>query len=725
MGQFHYAIDADNIVTITMDMSGAVNTLNNEFIKLMDTCIKRLAKDLTTPVGVRGVVLTSAKKTFVAGADLHFMLDVPKGNEAIVFDFVERIKAQLRWFEKLSVPVVAAINGAAIGGGLEVALAAHYRIALADNVRVGLPEVALGLLPGGGGVVRLVNMLGIAKALPLLLEGRKYRSVDALQHGLVDELVDDSTQLEARAKQWILSQQDQPLATVKSWYLNKREHGKAHVIPGGDHSNPKNQQFVAAVAANAYKKTKGLLPAAQQIIDMAMESLKLPFDRASTLESRKIAHLVTTPQAKNLIHTHFFQLNKINNGESRPNVATQFSISKLGIIGAGMMGQGIAYVAAKAGMQVVLKDVSQEAALRGKAYSEKILDKAMTKGKVNEADKRALLERIIATDDAAELQGCELIIEAVFEKMSLKHELTKALESNLDEEGVWGSNTSSLPIGKLAEVSIRPENFIGIHFFSPVDKMPLVEIICGEHTSDRTLAKAFDFARQIGKTPIVVNDNVGFFTSRTFEAQLNEAAQLVAEGVHPVRVDNCGVAIGMPVGPLTVTDEVSLRLLKQVRDTQISLGLRSSNDDATPLGTALRESLCTAANRGGRQYGGGFYEYSEAGKVIWPELLQQYYREDLAITDQDIKDRLLFSSVITALNCLQEGVVNSVADANIGSLFGIGAPAWTGGYIQFVNGYGLPEFITRCEQLATAFGPRFIAPAIVHEYAKQNKIFVQ
>ncbi len=720
MGQFQYIKDDNNIVTITMDMTGPVNALNAEFVVLMGETLDKLHKE----DALSGVIFASAKSTFFAGGDLNYMVSIEPGQEANAFEFIEGIKAQFRQLEKLPVPVVAAINGAALGGGWELCLACNYRIAMDKKAVIGLPEVTLGLLPGGGGIVRSVNLLGLQTAVPFILEGRKHKANAAKAMGLLDEVVADEQALMQRATALILEKSDDPFAAVQPWDLDRKVHGKVHKIPGGDQNNPKNAMFIAGAAAATFKKTRGLMPAPQQIIDMAVEAVRLPFDRALTLESRKMAYLVTTPQAKNMIRAFFFQLNEVNNGGSRPKIEQRFKTKKLGVLGAGMMGQGIAYSAAKAGIEVVLKDVSLEAAEKGKAYSAKLLDKQIQKGRATEETKEALLNQILATEKAEDLDGCDLIIEAVFENMDLKHQLTTDLQSHLAEDGVWGSNTSSLPITQLAEVSNKPSNFIGIHFFSPVDKMPLVEIICGKETSDETLAKAFDFTQQIGKTPIVVNDSVGFFTSRTFEAQLNEGAQLVAEGVHPVRVDNLGVAIGMPVGPLTVTDEVSLKLLFSVRDTQIKMGLRDASKDPTPKGTALREFLFLNAKRGGRQYGGGFFDYAEDGKNIWPELISKYYQEENDISDSDIKDRLLFCSVIEALKCLQEGVLNNVADANIGSIMGIGAPAWTGGYVQFVNTYGLQNFTERCNELAAKYGSRFESPAIVEQYLAEDKMFL-
>ena len=376
-----------------------------------------------------------------------------------------------------------------------------------------------------------------------------------------------------------------------------------------------------------------------------------------------------------------------------------------------------------AGIEVVLKDVSREAAEKGKAYSATLLAKRVARGRMSEAQKADVLGMILATDRDADLQGCDLIVEAVFENMALKHEITRASERYLADGGVWGSNTSTLPITQLAEASAKPENFIGIHFFSPVDKMPLVEIICGEQTSDTALAKAFDFARQIRKTPIVVNDSLGFFTSRTFGTYLDEGVRLLSEGVHPVRIDNLGKAVGMPVGPLAVYDEVSLELSRKAQETWREMGVLDQWGDGS-ITREVIDTMVVQEGRGGRHHGGGFYEYSqEGGKSIWPPLVERYYRFDYAISDRDIKDRLLFRQVIEALKCLESGVLRSVADGNIGSIMGIGAPTWTGGLIQFVNGYGLQQFVDRCNELAAAFGERFEPPAIAVEHARSGAPF--
>lgn len=712
MSVFNYQKDSDGIVTITMDMTGPVNAMNAEYNGAMEPTLDRLEDES----GLKGVIFTSAKSTFFAGGDLKVLVAFQSGDEQNIFAKTEHGKGLLRRLEKLPVPVVAAINGAALGGGYEICLSCNHRVAWDDaSVQLGLPEVGLGLLPGAGGVVRLTSLLGIEKALPFLLEGKRVKASKALAVGMIDEVVSDLQDLVPRARAWILENSD---AAVQPW------DQKGFKIPGGNMMSPKVLQTVMMTPAMLLKKTRGLLPAPEKIAEVATETLKVNFDTALRVESRRFVELATSDVAKNMINTFFFQMNQVNGGASRPATVAPTSVKKLGIIGAGMMGQGIANVSAMAGINVVLKDVSLEAANKGRDYSAKLLDKAISRGRATEAKKAAVLALITPTDKDQDLAGCDLVIEAVFENVELKNKITQSCESQLAEGGVWGSNTSTLPITLLSKASAKPENYIGIHFFSPVDKMPLVEIICGDSTSDEALAKAFDYVRQIRKTPIVVNDVLGFYTSRTISTQMMEAAQMVAEGCHPVRVDSLGRAIGMPAGQLTLLDEISLRLSLEVRDTQVAMGLKDPRDEPTPDAIALLEFMAQEHNRGGRHHGdGGFFDWHGSEKTIWPPLLEHYYNPDLEVSEQDIKDRLLFRPVIETLKCLEEGVLRSVADANIGSVMGIGAPVWTGGYVQFVNTYGLQRFIDRCDELVAKYGERFNAPAIVAKTLAQGKQF--
>ena len=714
MSGFNYEKDADGIVTVTMDMAGPVNSMSEEFLPLLeDTAGKLEAEE-----GLTGVVLTSAKKTFFAGGDLNMLCQVTPDTAEQFFQGVEATKAAMRRLEKLPVPVAAAINGAALGGGLELALACNHRVVWNDrSVQLGFPEVTLGLLPGGGGVVKAIYLMGLMASNEYLLEGKRVAPAKALESGLIDATVDTLEELVPAAKSWIMANREDEAAMTQPWDT------KGYKIPGGNANTPAVAQMLPAAAAMLQQKTRGLLPAPAKILDIAVAAMRVDFETAMRIESRGLTYLALTPQAKNMINTFFFQMNQINGGASRPADVEPQKTRKVGVLGAGMMGQGIAYVSAMAGIEVILKDISQEAADKGKAYTEKLVAKRVQRGRMTEEKAQAVLELITPTASSEDLQGCDLIIEAVFENIKLKHQITEEMEGYLAEGGVWGSNTSTLPITRLAEASRDASNFIGIHFFSPVDKMPLVEIIMGENTGDVALAKAFDYALQIKKTPIVVNDSLGFFTSRTFGTFLDEGVRLLSEGMHPVKIDNLGKAIGMPVGPLQVYDEVSLELSRKAQETWEEMGIDTSGRDNAAVSSVV-STMIGEHGRGGRYHGGGFYEYGEDGsRKIWPPLLDIYYQPEVNIPDQDAKDRMLFRQVIEALRCLEEGVLRTVADGNIGSIMGIGAPVWTGGLIQFVNTYGLERFIARCDELAEAYGERFKAPANVGAKLAEGVLF--
>lgn len=710
---FGYERDADGIVTVTMDMPGPVNAMNALSQQAMRETLDRLESE----TDLCGVIITSAKPTFFAGADLNVIQNFKPGDEAAMMQSVTAIKHDLRRLEKLPVPVVAAINGTALGAGLEICLACNRRVAFdSPSVRLGLPEVTLGLMPGGGGTVRLVNLLGLEKALPLLLEGSQMEVGRARVLGLVDETVDSLVDLLPSAKRWLLENRGRSEAAAQPW------DSKSFRLPGGDHRSPANAQLISVAPAMLTKKTRGLQPAPERILSCAVEALRLDFDTALRVETRNFVWLLGTPQARNMVTT-FFQTHAVNNGANRPKGFAASRVSKVGVLGAGMMGQGIAYVSAMAGIAVVLKDISLEAAERGKAYSKKLCERRVAKGQMSEERAQLLLGLIRTTASGDELADCDLVIEAVFESMPLKRQLIAETEPLLNRDAIWASNTSSLPITQLAESSCRPANFIGLHFFSPVDRMPLVEIICGQQTSEATLAKAFDFVRQIRKTPIVVNDSLGFFTSRTFGTYLDEGVRLLHEGVHPLRLDACGKANGMALGPLAMSDEVSLELNRKIHESWREMGVLDAFGEQQVWREVL-DTMIARHGRGGRHHSGGFYEYAaDGGKTIWPGLLELYYRPDYAIADAGIRDRLLFRCVIEALKCLQDGVLRSVADGNIGSMLGIGAPAWTGGYLQYVNTYGLDRFAARCGELAQAYGARFTVPAIVREKIEQRELF--
>ena len=628
MSVFNYEKDTDGIVTITMDMTGPVNSMNDEFLPALSAAVERLTQESD----LMGVIFASAKKTFFAGGNLHSLLAAEPGMEQEFFAGIEAVKREFRALELMPVPVVAAINGAALGGGYEICLACNHRIAYKHkSVQLGLPEVGLGLLPGGGGVVRLTNLLGIEKALPYLLEGKKVTPEKAVAVGMIDETVDKLEDLLPKAKAYILASQGDEASAVQPW------DAKNFRIPGGKINSPKNAQMAMMAPAMLRQKTRGLLPAPEVILDTAFQAALVDFDTAQRVESRGLTQLVMTPQAKNMISTFFFGLNKVNGGASRPKDIEKNLTRKVGVLGAGMMGQGIAYVSAMAGIKVVLKDISDEAAEAGKAYSEKLLQKQVSRGRMDEAKAQAILGLITPTANDEDLQGCDLIIEAVFENIQLKNKITAATEKYLSDDGFWGSNTSTLPITQLAEGSAKPENFIGIHFFSPVDKMPLVEIICGEKTSDEALAKAFDYTMQIRKTPIVVNDSLAFFTSRTFGTYLDEGGRILTEGCHPVKLDNLGQAVGMPVGPLAVQDETSLELSRKAMETWEEMGVldKWGNGDNN---RRIIKDMITDNGRGGRHHGGGYYEYPETGeKYIWPGLYDYITMRIKSLTMKTLK----------------------------------------------------------------------------------------
>jgi len=579
-----------------------------------------------------------------------------------------------------------------------------------------LPEVTLGLLPGGGGVVRLISKLGLEKALPFLMEGKRVSPDKAVKAGLIEETADNKEEMMNKAIAWIRANPD----AVQPW------DKKGYKIPGGDAKNPKIIQMLQMVPAMLRKKTRGLMPAPEAILDVAANSLHVDFDTAQRIESRSLTKLVCTPEAKNFISTFFFQMNEMNAGGSRPKEIEKSKVKKVGILGAGMMGQGIAYVSAKAGMEVILKDVNIEAAQKGKAYSEKLLTKAVARGRMDEAQKADILDLIKPTADDQVLEGCDLIVEAVFESIELKAQVTQNSESFLNEDGVFGSNTSTLPITELAKAAAKPENFIGIHFFSPVERMPLVEIITGEKTSAKTLAKVFDYVQQIKKTPIVVNDSRGFFTSRVFTTFIEEGCKLLQEGVDPVLIDNLARQTGMPVGPLAVHDEISQELTRKAGRTNKELD-EARHENYCKISTTTDEivnCLIDKFERRGKAYGGGHYEYPEnRKKFIWPKLYELYHKPEIKIPHQDIKDRFLFRQVIESLRCLEEGVFNAVRDGNIGSIMGIGFPPHTGGVFQYINTYGIKKFLHRSEELAKSYGDRFEPPTILTEKAELGELF--
>ena len=708
-----YEKGQDGIVVLTLDMPGqSANTMNGVYREAMAATVQRLEAEKDD---LAGVVITSAKKTFFAGGDLNELIKVDKAHAKDFYDGVLVLKAQLRRLETLGKPVVAAINGAALGGGWEICLACHYRVALDDkSVQLGLPEVTLGLLPGGGGVVRMVRMLGLEKALPYLLEGKKVRPQQALQAGLVNELAADRDELLAKSRAWILANPD----AKQPW------DNKGYQIPGGTPSSPKVAQMLAIAPSILRSKTQGCFPAPEKILCAAVEGAQVDFDTAHLIETRYFTELVTGQVAKNMIGTFWFQLNEINAGSSRPQGFAPYVTRKVGILGAGMMGAGIAYVSASAGIEVVLKDINLAAAEKGKAHSAALLDKKVSRGQLTAEQRETTLARILPTASDDDLAGCDLIIEAVFEDRELKAKVSAAAQNVVGADAVIASNTSTLPISGLATAVPDQAKFIGLHFFSPVDKMPLVEIIKGARTSDETLARGFDFVLQIKKTPIVVNDSRGFFTSRVFGTFTNEGIAMLGEGVAAPMIETEARKAGMPVGPLAVSDEVSLSLMSHIRQQTAKDQQAEGKAVPTHPATAVIDLLVNEYKRLGKAAGGGFYEYPNGGqKYLWPELKSRFERPDQRISPQDVRDRLLFIQAIETVRCVEEGVLMSTADANVGSIFGIGFAAWSGGALQFINQYGLNDFIARACYLAEQYGERFAPPALLLEKAAQGDTF--
>jgi 3-hydroxyacyl-CoA dehydrogenase/enoyl-CoA hydratase/3-hydroxybutyryl-CoA epimerase len=745
--------DGNGVVTLTIDdPSSSVNTMNDAFRDSISETAGKLQAGVESGE-VKGVVITSAKKTFFAGGDIKSMIKSTPADAPALQKQIDQMKADMRTIETLGVPVVAALNGTALGGGLEIALATHHRIA-ADTrgAKFGLPEVTLGLLPGGGGVARVTRMLGIQDALmKVLTTGRQFSADAAKDTGLIDEIV-PADQLIDAAKAWIASEPE----ASQPW------DRKGYRMPGGTPTTPALAAMLPSFPANVTKQIKGApMPAPQAILSAAVEGAQLKrLEDATAVETRWFVSLVTGPTSKNMMQAFFFDLNHCNGGGSRPvqedgtpYPATTFK--KVGVIGAGMMGAGIAYVAAKAGIEVVLKDISEENAQKGKAYSEGLEAKALKRGKTTEEKSAALLGRITPTADYADLSDVDLVIEAVFENTELKHKVFAEIEAAVPSTAVLGSNTSTLPITGLAEGVDRAADFIGLHFFSPVDKMPLIEIISGEKTDPAVLAKALDFARQIRKTPIVVNDSRGFFTSRVIGTVLNEAMRMLVEGVDPAVIEAAGRQAGYPAPQLQLQDELNLKLARKI-GAETAAAAEAAGVTVDDGGVnALVDAMLDEFDRPGKLEGKGFYEYDENGRRagLWSGLRGEV-RDKLGITPvtvpdgeaatagadlestsgsadgaptlNDLIERMLFIEALETQRCIDENVLTSDADANIGSILGIGYPAWTGGSRQFISNYARPAaaalptdagdgyptsgvtgFVARAEELAAAYGDRF------------------
>lgn len=686
-------IDSQKIATITLDTSdGSMNVINEAFLEEFAENIESVLSNSE----VNGVVLTSNRSEFIAGADLKLITSV---------ESVEQCKELTNQFHKLfrkietsGKPFVAALNGTTLGGGYEVALGCHYRIALNHpKVKIGLPEVTLGLLPGGGGTQRLPRMIGIQNALPFLLQGKQVNPEKALAAGLVNDLANTPEELIEKAKAWIV---ENP-SPVQPWDEKKFR------LPGGEVQSPKGYQVIPASTAMLNEKTYGNYPAGLLILRCLYEGLQVPFETSLEIEANHFATAVLSKESHLMIRSLFYNLNECNKGSARPEVEVP-EVKKVGILGAGMMGAGIAFVSAKAGIQVILKDISIEAAEKGKSYSEALMNKAIERGRATEEDKKNLLSLITATDDPKAVEGSDLIIEAVIEDRDLKAKVTKESEEVISPEAIFASNTSTLPITGLAEASSRPENFIGLHFFSPVDKMPLVEIIMGKESSEKALALCIDYTRKIKKTPIVVNDGRGFYTSRCFTTYIIEGICALKEGVNPSLIEMAGKSAGMPVGPLSIADEVSIDLIYHIlKQTVKDVG----EDAVEPNTLEVATRFVTELGRLGRKSGKGFYEYPENGKKFLSPDLEKLFPQKEEQPDLDhLKRRFLTIQSVETARCLDENILTTARDADVGSILGWGFPAYTGGSLSYIEWRGIENFRQDCQEMEEKYGARFRAP---------------
>jgi len=717
----------NQVATISWNMtSSPMNVLNDASIPAFEIALEKAYAD----ADVKGIIITSEKPEFVAGADLKMLLRNQQLPKAEMYKVSTELNRIFRKIETNGKPVVAAINGTALGGGLEICLACHYRIAL-DNpkTKLGLPEVKVGLLPGAGGTQRLPRMIGMQAALPLILEGKELTPKDAKGMGIVDDIAATRDEMTEKANAWIAANP----SPLKPWDEVNKKTGAIQAkdnykIPNGAVLSPVGVQTFTVGTAMMMDKSKGNYPATQHIMSCVYEGLLVNIDKGLGIEARHFVAVASSKEAGNLIRTMFLGMNEANKGASRPKNIPATDVKKVGILGAGMMGAGIAYVSAVAGITAILKDVTPEAAEKGKDYARAILKKAVERGKMDALKAEGILSLIKPTATVADLQGCDLIIEAVFENRDLKAAVTKESEpmltQNADQPGVFASNTSTLPITGLAKASVNPANFVGIHFFSPVDKMMLVEMIVGQETSDYALAVAIDYTRKIRKTPIVVNDSRGFYTSRCFGTYTSEGIALLQDGVNPILIENAGKIAGMPVGPLAVSDEVALDLAYKVSGQAVKDGALPETDSTYQITKKFTEM-----GRLGKKAKAGFYEYpavdaAKGGtKYLWEGLAEMFPLAATQPSLEEVKKRLLYRQAIEAVRCFEEGVIRTKLDADLGSILAWGFPPYTGGTLSFVDYVGIKTFVSELDRLADAYGERFRPTAKLHEMAAAGEGF--
>ncbi|ALG89560.1 MULTISPECIES: 3-hydroxyacyl-CoA dehydrogenase NAD-binding domain-containing protein [Actibacterium] len=723
MSEFHYSVDPDGVAIITWDVPGkTMNVMSLEGLRELEACVDRaLADD-----AVRGAIITSGKKDFAGGMDLNILAGMKEsaGDDPArgLFEGVMQMHGLLRKIERAGMnpktnkggkPIAAALPGTAAGIGLELPLACH-RIFAADNprARIGLPEILIGIFPGAGGTTRLVRKLGAMAAAPFLLEGKMQEPKKMKAAGVIDAVV-PAEELMSAAKEWVLAAKDADI--LKPW------DAKGYKMPGGAPYHPAGFMTFVGASAMVNGKTQGVYPAAKALLSAVYEGALVPFDTALKIEARWFTNILMNPSSTAMIRSLFLNKEALEKGAVRPAAVPDQSVTRVGVLGAGMMGAGIALVSALAGIEVVLIDQSQAAADKGKSYTADYMDKGISRKKATPEKKEQVLGLITATTDYAALKGCDLIVEAVFEDPGIKADVTARAEAVVGEDCIFATNTSTLPIGELAKASTRPAQFIGIHFFSPVDKMMLVEIIRGAETGDRAVARALDFARQIRKTPIVVNDARFFYANRCIIPYINEGIRMVKEGVTPALIENAARLVGMPLGPLQLVDETSIDLgVKIARATKAAMG------DAYPDG-AVDEVLFRMADDGrlGRKAGAGFYAYDEKGKRqgLWPGLAAQYPLAGAQPDVSEVQHRLLFVQVLEAVRALEEGVLSDIREGDVGAILGWGFAPWSGGPFSWLDIIGAPRAVALCDALAETHGARFAAPALLREMAAQGDTF--
>lgn len=707
----HISLSAadDGIVVLTLNNADeSMNVVSDEWLDEMTAAITQVKAD----AAVTGLVITSGKKAFMAGADLKLLVDgYDKLSRKEAYHLSQKATAMHRQLETMGKPVVAALNGLCLGGGFELALACHGRLLVDDpKAVVGLPEVNVGLLPGSGGTQRLPRIAGTQKALELLLTGRSLRPDEALKLKIVDEVM-AADQLIDAAKAWLKANPDPVRAWDKKGFAMPESRGMV---------NPEAAAMFSGAVASVADKAGYHLPAPAAILSCVFEGVQLPFDRALSVESKYFAMLLTDPVARNIIRTTFISKQAAEKGARRPAGFAPQKVATLGVLGAGMMGAGIALVAAQAGIDVVLIDRDQAAADKGKAYAAKVLGKAVAKGSTTQDAADAVLARINATPEYDGLARADMVIEAVFEDVAIKAEVTKRAEAVLPPTAIFATNTSTLPITELAKASARPDQFIGLHFFSPVERMGLVEVIMGKQTSPETLARGLDLIAQFRKTPIVVNDSRGFYTSRVFQMLINEGAAMLADGVTPARIENAAKAAGFPVGPLALLDEVTIDLPIKIVDQAIA---QEGASFVPPAGMPAMYKM-HGLGRTSRKAGGAFYDYPEGGKKrLWAGLKDAFPPAAEQPEQEELKKRILYAQAMETARCLEEGVLETPQDADLGAVYGWGFPTWTGGTISYIDTVGIEAFVREAHRLAQQYGPRFAPSAWLRAKAERNEPF--